>query len=474
MGARMKSLDQSGRYFPLLAGLLTASILLIFAADNHFLLHTIAEFFSIIVACSIFVIVWNTRKFIENHFLKQIGIACLFIAVFDLLHTLSHKDMSPFKGELEFNQSIQFWLLARALEGLTFFTAALLAGRKINVTLLFSAYLILSGFLGFMVWPFEIFPEAYNPTSGITTFKRLTEYCICALLLYSIFALGKKPTLFEKDVQKWLILSITMTIFSEFAVTLYVSVFDPVNYIGHGLKILSFYFLYKAIVTTALEKPYGLLLRELKSSEQSYKRQKDFADGIIETAQTIILVLDKIGRIIKVNPFFENLTGYRADEIIGRNWFDTFLPHQDTLKVITRFTNALSNIQNQGNVNEIRCKDGRKLHIEWWEKALKDTDGNTIGLLSIGYDISKRLRREHERRSLIDRLQEALANIKTLQGLLPICAQCFKIRDEKGNWEQVEKYIQNHSKATFTHTLCPQCASQLYPEHYKDKRDRIR
>lgn len=62
-----------------------------------------------------------------------------------------------------------------------------------------------------------------------------------------------------------------------------------------------------------------------------------------------------------------------------------------------------------------------------------------------------------------NRLIEAITEVKTLSGLLPICASCKKIRDDSGYWYQIEKYIQEHSEATFSHGICPDCAGKLYP-----------
>lgn len=69
-----------------------------------------------------------------------------------------------------------------------------------------------------------------------------------------------------------------------------------------------------------------------------------------------------------------------------------------------------------------------------------------------------------EKAKLIGELQEALQKVKTLSGLLPICASCKKIRDDKGYWSQIEGYIQTHSEATFTHGLCPECMKIYFPE----------
>ncbi len=72
-------------------------------------------------------------------------------------------------------------------------------------------------------------------------------------------------------------------------------------------------------------------------------------------------------------------------------------------------------------------------------------------------------------RQLISELRDALSRARTLRGLLPICAHCKKIRDDKGYWKKLEVYIRDHSEADFTHGLCPDCASKLYPEYCKKK-----
>jgi CheY-like chemotaxis protein len=71
---------------------------------------------------------------------------------------------------------------------------------------------------------------------------------------------------------------------------------------------------------------------------------------------------------------------------------------------------------------------------------------------------------EQERAALLRQLQEALASIKTLRGLLPICAACKKIRDDQGYWNQLEAYLSQHSDIQFTHGICPDCARQRYPD----------
>jgi PAS domain S-box-containing protein len=78
----------------------------------------------------------------------------------------------------------------------------------------------------------------------------------------------------------------------------------------------------------------------------------------------------------------------------------------------------------------------------------------------------KRKRAEYERDRLVCELQEALDNVKTLRGLLPICASCKKIRNNQGYWDQIETYISARSEAEFTHGTCPDCMKRLYPDLY--------
>ncbi len=84
-------------------------------------------------------------------------------------------------------------------------------------------------------------------------------------------------------------------------------------------------------------------------------------------------------------------------------------------------------------------------------------------------DITRRIELEQERERLIAELQEALASIKTLKGMLPICSSCKKVRDDNGYWNQIEAYVSEHTEAEFTHGICPECAKKLYPKHYKDR-----
>jgi PAS domain S-box-containing protein len=126
--------------------------------------------------------------------------------------------------------------------------------------------------------------------------------------------------------------------------------------------------------------------------------ERDLYKNLFDTAQTIILNLDCKGKIVSFNPYMEHLSGYRLAEVKGKDWFSTFLPQHDYDSIRELFKKAINNISTKGNVNPIIAKDGREIYIEWYDKALRDSEGKTIGLLSVGQDITERWRLEAELR----------------------------------------------------------------------------
>lgn len=109
--------------------------------------------------------------------------------------------------------------------------------------------------------------------------------------------------------------------------------------------------------------------------------------------------------------------------------------------------------------------EGRVHFLLTTKLPFRDEHNQIVGLLGIGRDITERKRAEEEREKLIMELQEALADIKVLSGLVPICSNCKAIRDDKGFWTQLEGYIQAHSHAKFSHGICPDCMQKLYPKY---------
>ncbi|MCB0192612.1 MAG: PAS domain S-box protein [Anaerolineae bacterium] len=152
----------------------------------------------------------------------------------------------------------------------------------------------------------------------------------------------------------------------------------------------------------------------LKMAEEALRQGKDFAEGIIDTAQVIILVLNKTGHIVRFNQYLEEISGYKLDEIKGKNWFTTFVPPEEQRQVQWRFSQAINNIQTKGKINSIVTKSGNVRAIEWHDKTLKDSHNKTIGLLAIGQDITERIRFEKERDQLFEAVNKQREQLQAL------------------------------------------------------------
>ena len=109
-----------------------------------------------------------------------------------------------------------------------------------------------------------------------------------------------------------------------------------------------------------------------KNIEEVLRKEKEFTDTLINTAQVIVLVLNREGNILRFNHFMEEISGFRLNEVKGKSWFNTFIPEKNRDKIEKIFHKAINNIRVKGKVNSIITKDGRELEIEWYDKSLKD------------------------------------------------------------------------------------------------------
>ncbi len=235
---------------------------------SYLLFHSLAEIFSIVVACGIFMVAWNARRFLDNNYLLFLGIAYLFIAGIDLVHTLAYNGMGIFSVSGS-NLSTQLWIAARYMEGLSLIIAPFLLNRKIKTAPVFAAFSAATCFLFLTIFAWRIFPDCFIEGQGLTAFKKISEYIISFILLTSIVLLYNKRKEFAPHVFTLLIASIIIKVGSELSFTLYDSVFGLSNLIGHFLKIISFYLVYKAIIETGFVRPYDLLFRNLKKSMET-------------------------------------------------------------------------------------------------------------------------------------------------------------------------------------------------------------
>jgi two-component system, cell cycle sensor histidine kinase and response regulator CckA len=186
----------------------------------------------------------------------------------------------------------------------------------------------------------------------------------------------------------------------------------------------------------------------------------------VDQSPSSIVITDPAGDIEYVNPKFIELTGYTLAEVLGKNprvlksGEKSPEAYRELWQTITAGKEWRGEFHNKKKNGEL-----------YWESAsispIRDRAGRVTHYVAVKEDITARKQTEAERDQLIQDLQNALANVKALSGLLPICDWCKKIRDDKGYWSQVESYLEKNSEATFTHSLCPDCSKAHFPDMEK-------
>jgi len=207
---------------------------------------------------------------------------------------------------------------------------------------------------------------------------------------------------------------------------------------------------------------------ERHHAERRVKRAEALLAATLRSIGDAVIATDAAGSITFMNPVAETLTGYSAEDNQGRDLSTVFLTYDPvTLRVVeSPVVAALKQGETIRLERDITLVGFGGVHrcIEDSCSPIRDERGAVMGGILVFRDVSERKQREQERERLIAELKDALANVKTLSGLLPICAWCKSIRDDQGYWQRVEEYIKLHSTATFTHGICTTCFDKHIPK----------
>lgn len=317
-------------------GALLLLFLYIVSRYNYLLFHSISELFSITVAWSLFLVVWNTRQLSDNKSFVFIGIAYLFIGSIDLLHTLSFKGMGVISKAWGANPATQLWIAGRFMESVSLLFFPVLFLKNVRHHLVFLVYSAITAFLFTMIFNWKIFPDCYIEGVGLTFFKKASEYIICIILFAAWMLLYRRKNLFDPKVYMLMSVSIVLTVFGELAFTLYVSVDGFANLVGHYFKLLSYFLVYLALVRSSLKQPFQTIFRELKISEKKFK---SLFDEMISGMALHEIICDEEGkpinyRFLNINSAFERLTGLKRDELIGKTVLEV-LPETESFWIET-------------------------------------------------------------------------------------------------------------------------------------------
>jgi len=206
-------------------------------------------------------------------------------------------------------------------------------------------------------------------------------------------------------------------------------------------------------------------ITERKLTEEALRKSEERLKFVLEGSQLGFWDWNIETGVVERNERWAEMLGYSLKEIefSVKQWTD--LIHQDDRAAAWK--SIQDHLDGRSPVHEIEyrmlCKDGKYKWILDRAKIVKfNSRGQPVRMSGTHTDFTEKKRAEAEREKLLNELQNALREIKKLSGMLPICASCKKIRDDKGYWNKIEEYIETHSDASFTHGLCPECRDKIY------------
>jgi PAS domain-containing protein len=234
-----------------------------------------------------------------------------------------------------------------------------------------------------------------------------------------------------------------------------------------------------------LARPLVLNIAVQNQINEKLQQAIDYSKKIFETSIAGIVETDAKGYIVKVNEAYLHMFGYEIEDIIGKHTVELSPTEAglyetssgEKVQVGEDFFNVsremIEKLFEQGKVKKhegyILQKDGKIVFTEENSVLIYNQQKEVIAAVSNIQNITERKTNETKREQLLKELQTALEEIKTIKGIIPICMHCKGIRDDKGSWSQLEKFITEHSEAEFSHGICEECLKKYYPEEYEDE-----
>ncbi|HTH40227.1 MAG TPA: MASE3 domain-containing protein, partial [Rhodocyclaceae bacterium] len=376
-----------------------------FSAPEHYLpLHSFLEFLSMAVSAMVAALVWNLRDREGNHNRILLGAGFLAVSLIDFAHTLSYTGMPTFVTASGPEKAINFWLMGRLVTALTLLGFALLPSRHWSRPAyggLFAAAVLLAlGVMGIELEQPDWLPHTFIPGEGLTPFKVLAEYTLTALYGLAAWRLFLNSRRQHSLDLAWLAAAAWVLGLAELFFTLYASLTDLFNLLGHLYKVVAYVMIYRALYVSGIGTPYAIL-------DQQGRRLTSILEGTdagtwewnIQTGEAII------------NQRCAENVGYRLEElqpISIETWRS--LAHPDDYQLSEQALLRHFRGETPGYSCELRLrhKDGHWVWIQSRGKvASRDKQGNPVWMYGTHQDITERKQAEAKMARLVEE-QEAI------------------------------------------------------------------
>ncbi|MBI5020004.1 MAG: PAS domain S-box protein [Ignavibacteriales bacterium] len=217
-------------------------------------------------------------------------------------------------------------------------------------------------------------------------------------------------------------------------------------------------------------EPVGMVgvardITKRKHAEEVLHRKEEHQSLVLQSLPMVFYMAQATAEMTTtwISEQVENITGFTPKQFTESSTFWQNRLHPDDLERVLREHDTVFKNNYVHTQYRWHCANGL---YRWFSDHMvltRENGGKPKEIVGIWRDITERKRLEFEKEKLISELKEAIANIKTLSGFIPICASCKKIRDDRGYWNQVEEYVMKHSDARFSHGFCPECTEKYFP-----------
>jgi PAS domain S-box-containing protein len=199
--------------------------------------------------------------------------------------------------------------------------------------------------------------------------------------------------------------------------------------------------------------------------DEAKKRVRELEDRFFEVSLDMLCCLDFNGYFKRLNPAWEKTLGFTSEELLSKPFIE-FVHPDDRERTLSQNGKVRTGGHALSFENRYLSKDGSYRWLLW--NAAPDVGQKVI--YSVARDITARKQADEERETLVRELRAALVEVKTLQGILPICSYCKRIRDDEDYWHGVEAYISDHTNTRFSHSICPSCYETQVEPQFAQKR----
>lgn len=294
--------------------LVLASLLVVARTESYLLFHTLAELFAIFVAVIMSIVAWQMYSFTRNNYLMFLGCGYFWVAFLDLMHAMTSSGMNLFTSVTDINNTVQFWIYGRYFESILLLVSPVFLSKNLERRTVFFLLGVVA-ITGYWLVMSGRMPVMLVAGKGLTAFKVYSEYVIIAILSASILFLLRNRKYLDGRILNLMVVSITLTMFSELAFTFYVKVHDISNVLGHIFKLFSYWLIYTAVIRTTLREPFAAMARDVSTY-----------DAIPEA----ILAIDSNGNVYQANKSAQKLSDSSGFELIGKHCHNLFHPRTNS------------------------------------------------------------------------------------------------------------------------------------------------